>query len=1141
MDTKVRRTDLDMPDQTRRTSPTASAARSGVVALVCFLVSFLAPITAHAAEEETHVFNATLSLTGDCAVTALDPVADPYCPDGPRPSTRFVKPNAVAVDRYGNRYVGNYGAELDPASSKIDVFSPAGIFLTEIIGPPGINGIAVDSEGNLYTGSFGNGDVLLYKPSKYVPGSNEIEYGLPPVVVFDGLGWPAVAVNPADDHLLIADKERVVEYGSAADGNPKLDVLVTAGQAFDQWRVEGWLESITVDPTAERLYVSDEVGDRAAILVFDLSDRTIEPGPAKRTRLGLLEVNEGSATPQGTFGTRSRKLGVAADEDTGHYYVADLDASKKAVYEFDQNGALVSTIERSFASLGQPPWGAQIAIDNGPTSPARGFLFVPSGASPGRSYAFEREPLTAPPAVDGLATDNITDTEAILHGSVNPGGVATSYRFEVTTQESFDAEGFVGALVVSEGGIPVSTETIAVEAPVSGLIPGTDYRYRLVATSIEGEDEAEGTFGTYPGTASFSGCQNESLRTGLAAQLPDCRAYELVTPANTNGHPPYGEETPGFRFGTRLSTPDGNALSFGISGGIIPGLDSTGSLNGDMYLAKRGENGWQTEPSGPDGAFSSTILAGSSSEDQGYRFWTAVRTGNPARINNQDTSYLRYPDNHSEVLGQGTLGVAPLASGLYISPGGDHVIFSTENNSSSVPLEPGAGPTGYATIYDRTPDGVVHVVSLLPGEIPLTGAAYFEGVSPNGVAVAFKTEKTGGTIYIRYHNSETIELGNVTIAGFTADGTRVFYLAGGELFARDLPGGSVTPFTQGGDVTVVNLSSDGSTAYFISPHLLPAGSNPQGISPQEGEQNLYVSRSGVISFVGIVTKRDVEGDGQVSTGAADGLGLYVENSAGWAIASAPSRASVDGDVLLFQSRATLTDFDSGGVRQIYRYDMTDNTLQCVSCNPTGLATGEAVLQTLNLGGHLTRWDLVNNLSADGNRAFFESTEALVLGDSDGLRDVYEWEEDGTGSCQTPGGCIYLISSGTSGREDYLMAASDSGDDVFIKTADLLAPAFDPDETPSIYDARVGGGFPSPVSPPGECLGEACQPAVRAPADPTPASLTFQGKGNVVESPLVCPRKKRKVKIGGRPRCVPKHAKHRKHQRKRPGAKGRSHR
>jgi hypothetical protein len=183
--------------------------------------------------------------------------------------------------------------------------------------------------------------------------------------------------------------------------------------------------------------------------------------------------------------------------------------------------------------------------------------------------------------------------------------------------------------------------------------------------------------------------------------------------------------------------------------------------------------------------------------------------------------------------------------------------------------------------------------------------------------------------------------------------------------------------------------------------------------------------------------------------------------------------------------------------------------------------------------------MIPNLSPDGSRAFFETPERLVAADNDGLIDVYEWEAQGKGSCAEPDGCIFLISSGQSTRDNHIFGISKSGDDVFVLTADLLTPE-DTDETPSVYDARVGGGFPSSAQSAGECLGEACQPAVTAPNDPTPNSSSYSGQGNVVSRPPSsrCPAGKRKVRKAGKSRCAPAHKKRHKN---RANAKRRAHR
>ena len=168
--------------------------------------------------------------------------------------------------------------------------------------------------------------------------------------------------------------------------------------------------------------------------------------------------------------------------------------------------------------------------------------------------------------------------------------------------------------------------------------------------------------------------------------------------------------------------------------------------------------------------------------------------------------------------------------------------------------------------------------------------------------------------------------------------------------------------------------------------------------------------------------------------------------------------------------------------------------------------------------------MVSNLRADGRRAFFQSTEALVPGDTDELQDVYEWEAQGVGSCANPGGCVYLISSGHSDRIDYLYAVSDDGDNAFFRSSDLLL-GVDTEHTPSVYDARVDGGFAEEEHP--ICQDEGCKPSLTPPPLlPTPAT----GVQEPPEAPPPvkrCPKGKRKVVRKGKVHCVKK--KHHRHQ------------
>ncbi|MFL5898529.1 MAG: hypothetical protein ACJ76D_08720 [Solirubrobacterales bacterium] len=1103
-----------------------------------FLLAVLLAAPPSRADQREYIFNPTLSLTGDCSTSSADSVPDPGpCPGEPgqdHPTVPFAVARVTALDQYGNRYVVSYGTNEEGTGGRIDIFTPDGLFIREIA-LQGVAAAAVDGEGNLYYSQFvpghggpgGLNGLFRLEPTTWGPGV--VEYGAPPVrfgpdTLPESLGY--LAVDPSSGHIFFRSTGAVEEFASAGEGNQ------LKGR-FGEGEINGG-RSLSVDSQRNRVYVaaSEFDGKTTAALV-----RIFELG-GEHKPIGIID---GSTTPAGKF--LGEAVSVAVDEESGHVFVGDLAGTKKRVYELEPDGGYIEAIEKSptFQALVN---NQQISFDNGAFSPNREDLFVPSGQSP-PSHAFVYEPkaLPKPPTVISVSAKGITRAGAILEAKINGDGESTTYRLEYTSEQSFEEEGFAMASVAREGLLAPGLEDVTVSTAISGLAPGTGYRFRAVAENDAGEAERQAGFATYPELEAPSACSNEALRMGPSATLPDCRAYELVTPFNTNGHTPQGIGNTGSLFATREASPDGGALSFRIAGGPIPGFAGTGSLYGDPYLSIRNAGGWTTVAAGPNGTEAPEIAPGGTSSDQGYSFWE--NTGPPGML--AKGVFVRYPDGHFELIAPGSSGSASSGIGHQITPGGTHIIFSTKAQ-----LEPGAPAGGTRAIYDRTPDEVTHLVSLLPGDAPLGEGqnAEFLGSSRDGRAVAFAIfQSTTTPLYLRLDNAKTYEAAppGSTFEGLDEDGSRLFYLQGGDLYAFDVASEQPLRFTESGDVTVVNVSEFGEVAYFVSPSVLTAQPNPRGDAPQPGAENLYRSREGQIGFVATVTERDVAGNlgGNIKVG---GLGLWAAAAIRTETAVDPSRTTSDGSALLFESGAELAGYDPEGHAQVYRYDAGAGTLRCISCPPTRTpATGEANLQSiaqdLEAVEPLSQFGFVESLSADGKRAFFESTEALVLEDRDGLRDVYEWEEQGTGSCQTPGGCVYLISSGKSARANFLYAATPSGDDVFFRSSDLLVPR-DQDETPSIYDARVGGGFGSPAGGAGECLGEACQPTVTAPESPPLGSEVIQGSGNVTGKPpgrRSCPKGKRKVRHGGKAKCAPAHTKHRHHKRNRSSSKRRTHR
>jgi hypothetical protein len=677
--------------------------------------------------------------------------------------------------------------------------------------------------------------------------------------------------------------------------------------------------------------------------------------------------------------------------------------------------------------------------------------------------------------------------------------------------------------------------------------------------------------------ASASECPNQALRTGASAGLPACRAYEMVSPADSNGRVLQAINTGGLPangpelFPTELAAASGNSIVFMAYMSPLPELRGATGV-ADVYEAARGVGGWSTNvllgPSGaqvPGGA----LKPGGVSSDHGYT------TGVLSAPKGGWSPNLFGRDGSVEPIGLGSSDVEePYPQTRYISAGGEHIIFSTglaETQSvwcstsggrcKVLQLEPEAPPTGTGAVYDRSADGPTHVVSLLPGNAPLkTGEqAFYKGTSKDASSVAFEV---GGTLYVRIHNgaggetTEKVAEGAPVFAGVSDQGRYVFYVPGGDkgtihrfdtVTKGDIP---VNPGTEG---EIVNVSGDGSHVYFISEEEIGG----EGV---DGKPNLYVWSGGSPSYVVTVAPSDLD-QTSPNPGSFDTLPALTRWTS-WVTnpneghnqgpGADSSRTTPDGNVLVFESRAKLTPYDNTGCEnaegctEIYRYDDEDKGLVCVSCNFGNPAKHDARLENLRF---LLPMAIVHNVSDDGSRIFLETVEPLVEGDTDGLNDVYEWQAGSGG-----GDSIGLISSGKS--IDYplspivelagvsaaavpppntlLSVTPDAGNVVFLSQDALVDGA--PEGGVAIYDARTGGGFPTP-SVPTACLEDGCKPApAQGPPTSSPgsASESLRGRGNVKSHRTH--RHCRSKKHPKRKPCAKGHGNHRSHE----GTRHRSH-
>lgn len=393
-------------------------------------------------------------------------------------------------------------------------------------------------------------------------------------------------------------------------------------------------------------------------------------------------------------------------------------------------------------------------------------------------------------------------------------------------------------------------------------------------------------------------------------------------------------------------------------------------------------------------------------------------------------------------------------------------------------------------------------------------------------------------------------------------GSKVFFTENGDLYDFDTQTGVQSDLTTHGidqksaevENAVVGANEDGTLVYFVAKGVLAPG----GVS---GGDNLYLLREDAgewttkyITTLSGDDETDWLGIGGEISGhggdAAGGEGLVND------LQHLTSRVSPDGNFLAFMSDESLTGYDNLDANsgqpdeEVYLFNARSGRLACVSCDPTGarpvgvfdVERGLVVDRPATwlhrwLAGNLPGWDSNYTRSlyqprylSNGGRLFFDSPDALVPHDTNGLEDVYEYEPPageetpGGDSCTTAGvtfseqtgGCVNLISDGTSKTESVFYDASENGDDVFFATTSRLSTT-DYDNSYDIYDAHAcSSAVPCasvPVSPPACVTGDSCKPAPSPEPEifGPPPSATFNGAGNVAQVIKAATKAKTKVK------------------------------
>ncbi len=690
---------------------------------------------------------------------------------------------------------------------------------------------------------------------------------------------------------------------------------------------------------------------------------------------------------------------------------------------------------------------------------------------------------------------------------------------------------------------------------------------------------------------------NPETQLPLSMQLPDCRAYELVSP-------PYKE---GYRVAEVLAISENGGSAIGASLGAFAGTEAgEGVAPPIVYDFTRSGSGWVISPFEPGPARFPVNLFQGASGDLAKTLWGL---GEPSQSIYELDFYLRDPDGSFVEVGPYVPPSIPgPPAGYYYHPlsGGSagykgassdlsRVLFQLYAPSSASEqsfLWPGDTTSGYfaPSLYEYAGTGVSHPElvgvngqgSLISDCGTLLGGKHdeYNAVSRDGETVVF-TAQAGGCqnfstratvsgpvvneLYARLDGSETMAISEPTSAqcmtcstgtrraaefqGASEDGSKAFFLTEQELFAGDttmnlyeynfdnpagekivrVSTGSAEPEVQG----VARVSQDGSHVYFVAKRVLTTELDPSLPAGQReaiaGADNLYVferDASHPAGRVGFIGRLCSEGG---KSGVVAEAGCHGSDEADWQAGDGrPVQTTPGGRFLMFESAGDLTSDDTSTVPQVFEYDAQEERLVRVSvgqrapggyeCKADGKVeagyncdgnteadAAEIPVQQYETKDLPTAAESNLALSGDGSYVFFTSHDALApqvsraVEESEHAKNVYEYHSNVNESGGSiAGGNVYLISDGrnVSPGSQALFGTDASGDDVFLDSGDSLA-AQDTDTQVDVYDVRVDGGFPAPVSPVA-CGGEGCLPGSSlAPLFSSPGSSTISGSSNLI--------------------------------------------
>jgi hypothetical protein len=403
-----------------------------------------------------------------------------------------------------------------------------------------------------------------------------------------------------------------------------------------------------------------------------------------------------------------------------------------------------------------------------------------------------------------------------------------------------------------------------------------------------------------------SSCPNEAFRTGPGAALPDCRAYEMVSPPNKNG----GQVDNSLHFGENVApeqaAADGEAVTYGSASAFLES-EATSALVSSQYISSRTADGWVTREITPEqqvpggrvptvhGAPDFDLFQGFS-EDLDYGFLLAWDPQpDPLAPAGYFNPYIRddatggyqllssvVPTEHSPRERVTLYGPGFYSVYAGMSTNGQHVIFAANEA-----LAPGAVPDEL-NLYEWSAGRELELVSLPEddneGEIefgsPTQGPASLEDEAGVGVAAegfpynfsgalssdGMRAFWTGSNSQVYMHEivgsgSRTVEIsasqksgepsGKAVAQYWTAnsEGSLVYFTSSEELTADSTAGSGQDPAEPGRDLYQYNADTGELSDLTVdhNPGETATVKGVLGTGESEGESYVYFTAGGVLA------------------------------------------------------------------------------------------------------------------------------------------------------------------------------------------------------------------------------------------------------------------------------------------------------